>query len=211
MCYRNAVAPITFPIRNGRAALSFQWNACQEDAAVFLNRPSRHPWGPCGCYFGRTLGSPPGLPGGGMTGVLPPPGGGVTSSRSIVCGGQMTPSDRDSLSLGFPPAWPRVSACERSVGSTSVVHRCWLEGACAGGDGRSCAPATATTRIEMDSAVTIPAGNSGSRMSPSDFILREQRLAPKAVPQEHDPETACPGRDPGWVPVSEKVVLQVTA
>jgi len=63
--------------------------------------PTEAEW-PLERYFGRTFGSPPGPPGGGMTGVLPPPGGGVTISGSAVPGGQMTPSERDNLSLRFP-------------------------------------------------------------------------------------------------------------
>src|SRR5260221_14177297 len=51
-------------------------------------------------YFGCTFGSPPGLPGGGMIGVLPPPGGGAVISGSTL-GGHSTPSLRASLSLRF--------------------------------------------------------------------------------------------------------------
>jgi hypothetical protein len=52
------------------------------------------------CYFGSIVGSPPGLPGGGMTGVLPEPGGGGTSiCGSTPRGGRMTPLERSSRSL----------------------------------------------------------------------------------------------------------------
>jgi len=50
-------------------------------------------------YFGRIVGSPPGLPGGGMTGILPVSGVGARISGSIPVGGQSTPSDLASLSL----------------------------------------------------------------------------------------------------------------
>src|SRR5438552_9057133 len=60
---------------------------------------SPHPTFHCS-YFGCTFGSPPGLPGGGMTGVLPPPGGGLVIPGSTL-GGQNTPSLRASLSLRF--------------------------------------------------------------------------------------------------------------
>jgi hypothetical protein len=53
----------------------------------------------CGCYFGRTLGSPPGLPGGGITAVLPVSGVGARISGSTPAGGHSTPSDFASLSL----------------------------------------------------------------------------------------------------------------
>ena len=50
-------------------------------------------------YFGRIVGSPPGLPGGGMTGILPVSGVGARISGSTPVGGQSTPSDLASLSL----------------------------------------------------------------------------------------------------------------
>ena len=49
-------------------------------------------------YFGRIVGSPPGLPGGGMTGILPVLGVGARISGSTPVGGQSTPSDLASLS-----------------------------------------------------------------------------------------------------------------
>src|ERR1700682_1100464 len=50
-------------------------------------------------YFGRIVGSPPGLPCGGMTGILPVSGVGARISGSTPVGGQSTPSDLASLSL----------------------------------------------------------------------------------------------------------------
>lgn len=50
-----------------------------------VSRPERLPY-----YFGCTLGSPPGLPGGGMTGVSPAFGVGAFMAGS-TSGGQMTP------------------------------------------------------------------------------------------------------------------------
>lgn len=49
-------------------------------------------------YLGRTVGSPPGLPGGGITGVLPTSGVGARISGSTPAGGHSTPSDLASLS-----------------------------------------------------------------------------------------------------------------
>jgi hypothetical protein len=56
-------------------------------------------------HFGRKVGSPPGLPGGGMTGILPASGVGALMAGS-TSGGQMTPSVCSSLSLkvGLPGA-----------------------------------------------------------------------------------------------------------
>jgi hypothetical protein len=64
-------------------------------------------------YFGTIDGSPPGVPGGGMTGVLPPPTGGAAIPGSTPAGGQMIPFDCDSWSLSEAP--PVVSP---GVGTT---------------------------------------------------------------------------------------------
>jgi hypothetical protein len=55
-------------------------------------------------YFGLKLGLPPGLPGGGITGVLPASGVGARISGSTPAGGHSTPSDFASLSLSGSPA-----------------------------------------------------------------------------------------------------------
>gem|GEM_PF-5912070 len=49
-------------------------------------------------YFGRIVGSPPGLPGGGITGILPTSGVGMRITGSTPAGGHRTPSDLASLS-----------------------------------------------------------------------------------------------------------------
>ena len=59
-------------------------------------------------YFGRRLGSPPGLPGGGITGVVPASGVGARISGSTPDGGHNTPSDRASLSPSCSLDWPTV-------------------------------------------------------------------------------------------------------
>src|SRR6478672_1568821 len=59
-------------------------------------------------YFGRIEGSPPGLPGGGITGVLPPSGVGARISGSMPAGGHSTPSDLASLSPSGSVRWPVV-------------------------------------------------------------------------------------------------------
>src|SRR5580700_194462 len=45
------------------------------------------------------LGSPPGVPGGGITGVRPPPTGGTEIPGSTPAGGQITPLVSDTWSL----------------------------------------------------------------------------------------------------------------
>ena len=59
-------------------------------------------------YFGRKLGSPPGLPGGGITGVLPVSGVGARISGSTPAGGHSTPSDLANLSPSASARWPVV-------------------------------------------------------------------------------------------------------
>ena len=59
-------------------------------------------------YFGRRWGSPPGLPGGGITGVLPVSGVGARISGSTPLGGHNTPSDFASLSPSDSAACPVV-------------------------------------------------------------------------------------------------------
>jgi hypothetical protein len=72
--------------------------------------------GQCG-YFGLNLGSPPGLPGGGITGVLPASGVGARISGSTPAGGHSTPSDFASLSPSGSLASPVV------VPSGAIVPR----------------------------------------------------------------------------------------
>src|SRR5580693_1009028 len=69
-----------------------------------------------GAYFGRTLGSPPGLPGGGITGMLPASGVGARISGSTPAGGHNTPPDFASLSLSG-------AACLVVVPSGAMVPR----------------------------------------------------------------------------------------
>jgi hypothetical protein len=57
-------------------------------------------------YFGLTSGAfPPGVPGGGITGMLCAPGFGVgwCIPGSGSAGGWITPPERESLSLSEPP------------------------------------------------------------------------------------------------------------
>jgi hypothetical protein len=53
-----------------------------------------------GCYLGLTDGSPPGVPGGGMTGIRAPEGGGVRFiPGSTLSGGVITPPERPRSEL----------------------------------------------------------------------------------------------------------------
>jgi hypothetical protein len=52
----------------------------------------------CAGHFGTMLGSPPSVPGGGTTGVVPPPTSGTAMPGSTPAGGQMMPLERESRS-----------------------------------------------------------------------------------------------------------------
>jgi hypothetical protein len=51
-------------------------------------------------------------------------------------------------------------------------------------------------------AATRRENGTGRNLCPADRTSYRPRCA------EHDPEKACPGRDPGWVPVFGKIMLQ---
>ena len=59
-------------------------------------------------YLGRMVGSPPGLPGGGITGMVPVSGAGARICGSTPEGGHRTPSDFASLSPRGAWLWPVV-------------------------------------------------------------------------------------------------------
>ena len=98
-------------------------------------------------YFGLKVGSPPGLPGGGMTGVFPDSGAGTRISGLVLAGGHKTPSDRASLSLNGSCDCPMVGKVGLplaefggAVGSQRTVA--FAAGACgAAGLGGTCASA----------------------------------------------------------------------
>src|SRR5213078_815528 len=81
------------------------------------------------------LGSPPGLPGGGITGILLPLCGVGARISGSTFGGQITPSVRASLSLSGSPALESgalPSVCRRSPGAQPFGSTT---------EGRSCAAA----------------------------------------------------------------------
>src|SRR5258706_16484181 len=102
-----------------------------------------------GGYFGRRLGSPPGLPGGGITGVLPVSGVGARISGSTPEGGHSTPSDFASLSPSGSARRPGVEPSgatvpRRGTGRIGAQSLAGVgRGVCAGGGagaGGGCAP-----------------------------------------------------------------------
>src|SRR5271156_4932613 len=111
-------------------------------------------------YFGRRFGSPPGLPGGGITGVLPVSGVGARISGSTPEGGHNTPLDFASLSPSGSPLWPVVVPSGATVprggtgriGMQSPERRGAGGAVCAGGvagPGGACALATPDAAIRM--------------------------------------------------------------
>jgi hypothetical protein len=111
-------------------------------------------------YFGRIVGSPPGLPGGGMTGVLPVSGVGARICGSTPAGGHSTPSDLASLSLSGSVRWPVVEPCGAtlpwgvdSVGAQLLARTGAGAAVCAGGVagvGGACANAALDAAITTD-------------------------------------------------------------
>jgi hypothetical protein len=105
-------------------------------------------------YFGWKLGLPPGLPGGGITGVLPAFGVGARISGSTPAGGQSTPLDLASLSDNGSPACPVVvpSGAILLRGVTGAGSQLFAWASAAGGDGvvsegGACAAAADTEMI----------------------------------------------------------------
>lgn len=110
-------------------------------------------------YFGRTPGSPPGLPGGGITGVLPVSGVGARISGSIPAGGHSTPSDFASLSpsgswllpvVAPGPVWPGgvTVDCGVQPAGGGLVADGGLEGDCAA-PGAAVIPRQTRVRISL--------------------------------------------------------------
>jgi hypothetical protein len=113
------------------------------------------------------VGSPPGLPGGGITGVLPLSGVGARISGSTPEGGHNTPSDLASLSPSGSLLWPVVvpsgqAPCwgGRCIGAqpdrAGIGGAIWAGGVA--GDGGACAltaPDASTIAHERRSACFI--------------------------------------------------------
>lgn len=103
------------------------------------------------------LGSPPGLPGGGMTGVLPVCGVGNLISGSTAGGGQITPSDRARRSLRFSGGLAGLSGSPSPVvtvpgdpGGTEGEHG--GEPGAAGAAGDAPCPSAGATRTDARTA-----------------------------------------------------------
>jgi hypothetical protein len=108
------------------------------------------------------LGSPPGLPGGGITGVLPVSGVGARISGSTPAGGHNTPSDLASLSPSGSLLWPVVvpsgqaPCCGARCIGAQLPARAGIGGAVWAcgvfGDGGACAlaaPEAASSKIAI--------------------------------------------------------------
>src|SRR5262249_14320869 len=120
--------------------------------------------------------SPPGLPGGGMTGIAPPGGVGCLISGSTCSGGQITPPDLASLSLRFP--FPSRCASVPSPPFPTVA--CVSEGAHAFGS--SCSDLGATGTVVCGGAcASASAGKRATEtVSPKKRISRNIEPSPFA-------------------------------
>ena len=149
-------------------------------------------------YFGRIVGSPPGLPGGGITGVLPTSGVGARISGSTPGGGHSTPSERASLSPSGSARWPVVVPSGTAVPECGA-GRIGAQSAARSGDGGAvraggvvgpggaCAPATSAAAIITH-----------ERNSARFKSMQGKRPAPAEVPrcqvEARDPSTWLPSQ-----------------
>src|SRR6185295_10784775 len=120
-------------------------------------------------YFGRIVGSPPGLPGGGITGVLPVSGAGACISGSTPAGGHRTPSERASLSPSGSARWPVV------VPSGAAVPEC----------GKGCIGAQLVAREAEGGAVgaggVVGPGGAWATAMPEAAIRRHDRKSARLI------------------------------
>jgi hypothetical protein len=135
------------------------------DQAFAISSPCQN-----GAYFGCTFGLPPGLPGGGITGIFPASGVGARISGSMPEGGHSTPFDFASLSPSGSDARPVVEPCgapvPRGGGGAHSVDVAGAGGAvCAGGvagDNGAC-------------ACEAPESASNAAVSNKERLIRMQR------------------------------------
>src|SRR3984893_3980414 len=144
-------------------------------------------------YCGRRPGSPPGLPGGRITGVLPVSGVGARISGSTPEGGHNTPSDLASLSPSGSLLWPvvvpsgtapcGVAGCigAQPPARDGIGGAVWACGVL--GDGGACAlaaPDAASSRIAI--RLTGFTDMRGKRSAGPDVPPKKPnlRLAPRA-------------------------------
>jgi len=151
-------------------------------------------------YFGRTVGSPPGLPGGGMTGMLPSVlGAGACMSGSTPAGGQSTPSDLANLSPRGSRDWPvvvpsgAVARFGRSCGMQSAVC-CGDGGAvrCGGvaGRGGACAIAALEAAITKLAKMMVDVVRMGGKRAGDERCSRRTcdvigEIDPLSYPHRH--------------------------
>jgi hypothetical protein len=106
-------------------------------------------------HFGCTFGLPPGLPGGGITGVVPASGVGACISGSTPLGGHKTPLVLASFSPSGSPARPVVMPSGVAVARAFGAQAAFASGAgavaCGGVDGVGGAWAWATVEADATS------------------------------------------------------------
>src|SRR5262249_51979123 len=133
-------------------------------------------------YFGCTFGSPPGVPGGGMTLRRPPPGGVTSMPRSITAGGQMTPFDWASLSLKGSEL-PPPTVCGSPLTSGRPVAPCSGDAfslGCASTTDAGAAPASAAM-IRMVARTGNPSRICGACSSTPRGAKRSRGLAAESA------------------------------
>jgi hypothetical protein len=162
-------------------------------AGVFVGAADRNSaTGGAQTYFGRRLGSPPGLPGGGMIGILPVPVSGVGAriSGSTSDGGHSTPSDRASLSPSGSWDWPTVES--RGAFAPPEPIRSQLVGDCGGG-GAVCCEGVAGVGGDCAIASADVASNAQTINSERFVCMRTQPRSEASVPTSSGSNAAAEG------------------
>ena len=128
-------------------------------------------------HFGRTLGSPPGLPGGGITGVLPVSGAGARMAGSTSEGGHSTPSDSASLS-------PSGSLERPTVRPSGVVSGFVAPQRAEGWSGGGAVLSGGVAAVGGACAMATPGATISSRAANKDGLhrIRQERRSRAIVP-----------------------------
>jgi hypothetical protein len=151
--------------------------AYKEPQSALSSKAGGPNWG----YFGRTFGSPPGLPGGGITGILPVSGAGARIAGSMLDGGHNTPSDWASLSPSSPPpARPTVECSVLFVPSGDIGAQ--LLKSCGGG-GAVCCAGVALVGGACANATAGLTSSTHERSSVGFILMQRKRAKGRAVPQ----------------------------
>jgi hypothetical protein len=140
-------------------------------------------------YFGFTVGSPPGVPGGGITGIEAVPlSGGARTLRSPIRGGFITPLDWQLESAEFEGVFGRLCGASQGFGAGSACGVCG-----------SCGDATAT---RLPAATSVAARNPNRMM----FMALAFPVHAAVPPKNGFVTRASPAHDQGLPTISGRTI-----